>query len=102
MVKERLLRDGSQHALGMLSRHAGACGHICGHTNDGVGEGTAMGSQEMAQRMRQIIQGSLTGWPRIALLSIVVLAGLGMSVGSLFGAGAPQASAASNAIQVEN
>ena len=61
-----------------------------------------MGSQGMTQRLRRMAKTSLVGWQRIALLGIVVLAGLGASVSSAVISGAPQASAASNAIQTEN
>jgi N,N-dimethylformamidase beta subunit-like protein/ASPM-SPD-2-Hydin domain-containing protein/centrosomal CEP192-like protein/HYDIN/CFA65/VesB family protein len=61
-----------------------------------------MGSQKMARRVRQTDRGSFAGWQRVALLCILVFAGLGLSVGSAFVSGVPSASAASNPIQVEN
>ncbi|HKW21173.1 MAG TPA: N,N-dimethylformamidase beta subunit family domain-containing protein, partial [Ktedonobacterales bacterium] len=61
-----------------------------------------MGSQKMARRVRQTDRGSFAGWQRVALLCILVFAGLGLSVGSAFVSGVPRAAAASNPIQVEN
>ena len=61
-----------------------------------------MGSSTVARRLRQMMQGSLTGWQRVALLCVVLLTGIGTSVGGAFVAGVPRASAASNAIQIEN
>ncbi len=61
-----------------------------------------MGSQQMAQRKRRTARGSFAEWQRVTLLCILVFAGLGLSVGSAFVSGVPQASAAANAIQIEN
>src|SRR6185437_7207541 len=61
-----------------------------------------MGSQKTAPRVRQTDRGSFAGWQRVALLCILVFAGLGLSVGSAFVSGVPRVSAASNAIQIEN
>ena len=67
-----------------------------------VWEKIVMGSQNVARQMRQIARRSLAGWPRIALLIIVVLTGIGTSVGGMLLMGAPQALASTNAIQAEN
>jgi hypothetical protein len=56
----------------------------------------------MAPRVRQTGRGSFAGWQRVALLCILVFAGLGLSVGSAFVSGVPRVSAASNPIQIEN
>src|SRR6185437_7264624 len=92
-----------------FARHAsGAClvciGNSVTITGDMVllGEVCLMGSQQMAQRKRRTARGSFAGWQRVALLGILIFAGLGLSVGSAFVSGVPQASAASNAIQIEN
>src|SRR5689334_13744183 len=68
----------------------------------GVGEVSVMGSQKMARRVRQTVRGSFAAWQRAAVLCIIVFAGLGLSVGSAFVSGVPSASAAPNAIQIEN
>jgi N,N-dimethylformamidase beta subunit-like, C-terminal/HYDIN/CFA65/VesB-like, Ig-like domain/Cep192 domain 4 len=61
-----------------------------------------MGSQMVAQRMRRTARGSHARWQRVALLCIVIFAGLGLSVGSAFVSGVPRAAATANAIQTEN
>src|SRR6185437_3588681 len=92
-----------------FARHAsGAClvriGNSVTITGDMVllGEVCLMGSQQMAQRKRRTARGSFAEWQRVALLCILVFAGLGLSVGSAFVSGVPRVSAASNAIQIEN
>src|SRR5690242_11645114 len=68
----------------------------------GVGEVSVMESQKMARRVLQTDRGSFAGRQRVALLCILVFAGLGLSIGSAFVSGVPRAAAASNPIQVEN
>src|SRR5690348_16796918 len=83
-------------------RVSGVLGIESRQVGDMVLERCVMGSQKMARRVRQTDRGSFAGWQRVALLCILVFAGLGLSVGSAFVSGVPSASAASNPIQVEN